>query len=210
MNAVALAGALIAAAYALVSGRLRRTPLFFEIVSYGLAAYALGVFYAFLRESAASADFAPGDSTIQYLGIAGAFFFFLSSYYGAMDSLADEGGSAMRPRRIAAGIAAAALLAAGGWWLAAFRGDLAAALAMIPVAATMYFAVKHLAMPDVEMGFIRVLRPYNAAMIGLCLVQPFALASLGGVAGAVATVVDAALIVILPVLARKGVDTWSI
>lgn len=207
MTPVLLAGAVVAAAYALVTLRRDRLPLFYEIVAYALGAYALGALYSCLRASGVAGEGATGSSLVGYLGYAGAFFFLFSSYYGAMDSLADERGSEMRPRRAAALALALALLVAGGGALLALDRPLAAA-ALAPVAATSYFALKHLLSPDVEMGLVEALRPYNAAVLACCLAQPLVLADLGGAAGALASLLGAALLVCVPVLARRGVRRW--
>lgn len=207
MTPTLLAGAVVAAAYALVTLRRDRLPLFYEIVSYALGAYALGTLYACLRASGVAGEVTSDSSLIGYLGHAGAFFFLFSSYYGAMDSLADERGREMRPRRAAAFALALALLVAGGGTLLALGRPLAAA-AMAPVASTSYFALKHLISPDVEMGLVEALRPYNAAVLACCLAQPLVLADLGGAAGVLASLLGAALLVCVPVLARRGVRRW--
>lgn len=208
MTPALLAGAVVAAAYALVTLRRDRLPLFYEIVAYALGAYALGTLYACLRASGiAGEDAAAGTPLVGYLGYAGAFFFLFSSYFGAMDSLADERGSEMRPRRAAALALALALLVAGGWALAALDRPVAA-VALVPVSATSYFALKHLLSPDVEMGLVEALRPYNAAVLACCLAQPLVLAGLDGAAGVATSLVGAALLVLMPVLARRGVRRW--
>ena len=82
-------------------------------------------------------------------------------------------------------------------------------VALVPVAATVYFAAKHLIMPDVEMGIIRVMRPYNGCVLAICLLQPLVL--MGGgvpVLGIVACAATAlATLASLP-LARMGVGKW--
>lgn len=209
MSVLLLAGAIAAAAYALVTLRRDRMPLFYEIVAYALGAYALGTLYTCLRASGIAGVAATDTPLVGYLGNAGAFFFLFSSYYGAMDSLADERGREMRPRKAAALALALALLVAGGGALLAVR-RLVAAAEMVPVAMTSYFALKHLLSPDVEMGLVEALRPYNAAVLACCVIQPLVLAGLGGAPGLVISLVGAALLVAVPVLAHRGVLRWFI
>lgn len=207
MEVALLVGSVPAAAYALVTLRRDRLPLFYEIVAYALGAYALGALYGFLRASGVAGDAASDTSLVGYLGYAGAFFFLLSSYYGAMDSLADERSRKMRPRRAAAFACALALFVAGAGILLSLGRPVAAAV-MAPVAATSHFALKHLLSPDVEMGLVEALRPYNATVLACCVVQPLVLAGLPGAAGVVASLAQAALLVSMPILARRGVLRW--
>lgn len=207
MTPVLLVGAVVAAAYALVTLRRERLPLFYEIVAYALGAYALGTLYTCLRASGIAGGEQTDTPIIGYLGYAGAFFFLFSSYYGAIDSLADERDRKMRPRRAAALILALALLLTGGGALVSLGRPLAAT-ALAPVTATSYFALKHLLSPDVEMGLVNALRPYNAAVLACCLAQPLVLAGFGGITGILVSLLGAVLLVCLPALARRGVLRW--
>lgn len=207
MDVLVFIAAFASAIWALVSLRRKRLPLFMELSAYGQAAYALGMGYDLLYKSAVAAEVVEGDAFVSSLGFAGAFFFFFTSYYGAMDSLADEGGSSLRPRRLAALFASFVLLAAGGGWLWSLGMPFDAAC-MLPVAATAYFSLKHALMPDVEGGFVDAIRPYNAVLLAFCLVQPFCLAGLQGPAGWLVSIVDAALLFALPIVGAKGVGRW--
>ncbi|MBO5301035.1 MAG: permease [Peptococcaceae bacterium] len=148
---------------------------------------------------------------VGYLGFAGMFFFLFSSYYGAIDSLADGGEPALRTYCILAGGAAIVHFAVSvcgvallhkGWWLLVL---------IVPMSGTLYFAVKHLLIPDVEMGIIRVLRPYNALICVLCVgMMLFVLT--GGISGlyTACSVVCAVLLIVSMIAARNGVRKWYI
>ena len=82
---------------------------------------------------------------------------------------------------------------------------------LVPSAATIYFAGKHLIMPDVEMGIIATMRPYNAVIVALCITQMILL--FGNMEGAwawAAEAVNAVLVAASLPLARKGVRKWFI
>lgn len=72
-----------------------------------------------------------------------------------------------------------------------------------------YFAAKHLLLPDVEMGIIRVMRPYNVCVLLLCLCR--VLGQLPGLPAAVSETAWAGgcclLLLLLPA-AERGVRKW--
>ena len=215
MQALLGCAALVACIYGVVYTRRRAfTPLFFTIVAYGLASYFLGALYnvvvwGIMRTGAlrALALLRYGEP-VGLLGYAGAFLFLFSSYWGALDSLADRHDPSYRPRRFAALLAPVAV-AALACVLGAARQPMVA-LALVPVAATSYFAAKHLLIPDVDDGIIRVMRPYNACMLALCLVQPAVQLLDAGVLYTGACIASAALVAAALPLAGKGVSSWFI
>ena len=74
---------------------------------------------------------------------------------------------------------------------------------------TLYFALKLLILPDVEMGIIRVMRPYNLCVILLGLCQTAAL--LPGASGWTEMLAGAllcALLAAMPPVAEMGVRKW--
>lgn len=237
MQALVGIAALAAFSYGLAMSLRPATPLFFRIVTLGFGCYALGAGYDALRMVIISTNalpelaFAPGaldassagaasslamesGLSIGLFGYAGLFFFLGSSYYGALDSLADGHEPAYRPYRAVGLLVPAAIgaMAAALCVLGALSPLTAAAL--LPVAFTAYFAAKHLVIPDVEFGIIRVMRPYNACILVLCLAQPAALITLGDslahaihLAALAATAL--ATFAALP-LAHRGVAKWFI
>lgn len=210
--------ALLAAAWGIAVGRSASTPLFFRIVTYGLACYALGTGYELLRDAVIAGGALGSDAlgslsatgfSIGLVGRAGAFFFLFSSYFGALDSLADGREPGLARYRLGALAAPAAVVGLGAWLSALLGLRPVALLALVPVAATSYYALKHLVMPDVEMGIIRVMRPYNACVLLICLLQPVTLlgADLGLAHGAACALAAAAVLAVMP-LARNGVSKW--
>lgn len=237
MQALVGIAALLAFSYGLARGLRPATPLFFRIVTFGFGCYALGAGYDALLIALIDANALPelaliqgtfplqgaeatsllaagGEFSIGLLGYAGLFFFLGSSYYGALDSLADGREPAYRPYRAASLLAPAAIGAMAGALCASGTLSPLAAVALLPVAFTAYFAAKHLVIPDVEFGIIRVMRPYNACILALCLAQPAALItpgdSLTHLLHFAALAVTALTILAALPLAHRGVAKWFI
>ena len=206
---ILLLGAIIASAYGGYTAIRHKAPLFYTILCLAMISCLMGCVYSVLYDVL----WISGDTGfhVGYLGFAGMFFFLFSSYYGAIDSLADGGEPALRTYRILAGGVALVHFAVSvcgvallhkGWWLLVL---------IVPMSGTLYFAVKHLIVPDVEMGIIKVMRPFNAVIIGICLLMSgyfyaFPHTQLKTIF-AVAT--GCLLAIVLPV-ARNGVRKWFI
>lgn len=186
-------------------------PLFFKILLFACASEFLGA----LAESCWLLVFgvAPTGFHVGYLGYMGAWFFLVSSYFGAIDRLADGGEDIYRPYRLIALLAPAIVFGLTSWSLA--RYGVAACLPLLllalPLGLTCYFALKHLLLPDVELGIIRVLRPYNACLITLSLCETLTLLPdmPGGVITAARGLFCLLLAAMLPI-ANQGVRKWFI
>lgn len=209
MNILILGGALIAVVYGLFTLFRPKVPLFYKIVVYGFCSYLLAVGYSLLYKILMpdAAGFHAG-----YFGYAGLFFFLFSSYYGALDRLADGGETKYKKYRLAPLIPAGVIIAAGVGRIAAeglSYSNLLKLLFLIPVSGTAYFACKHLIMPDVEMGIIRVMRMYNAVILLLCLIQPWSMVTVmeTGQIPAAAGINTVLVILALP-LANRGYHKW--
>lgn len=226
------AAALVAALYGAWHDRTAGTPLFFRIVTFGVACYALSTCYDALKDLIVATDSLPALAlqqgsvlarpaesamplvtgaagfSIGLVGYAGMFFFIFSSYFGALDSLADGGERRLRAYRWRALAAPLALAAIAGALSSVAGIEPFALAALIPAAGTSYFAAKHLIMPDIEMGIIRVMRPYNACMLALCMLQPAVLLLSGGIGHLAACVLAAAATLAVLPLAAMGVRKW--
>lgn len=86
------------------------------------------------------------------------------------------------------------------------------ALLCLPIAPTLYFSIKHLILPDVDLGIIRVMRPYNACVIVFCMVQVLlqAPACSGLDIRAAGSVLSSVLLMTLLPMAEMGVRKWFI
>ena len=202
------AGASAALLFGLCTAFRPKTPLFYKIVFFGTASCFLGSCYealARLLRPSAVQGFHVG-----WLGYVGLFFFLCSSYYGAINSLADSGDRQFRKYRLMAGTIAAAVLAlglTGVFW----RGEQYGLLSIftLPVTMAAYFAAKLLLMPDVELGIITAMRPFNALALLLCAVQLTQFCwSPAGLAGWLMAAAEGLLLLAALPVARTGVRKW--
>ncbi|MCQ5131008.1 permease [Butyricicoccus faecihominis] len=209
MTTMRLCAALAAVCYGVFACTRKKLPLFFKILLYGCISYLMGALFTACYTLVYQAP--PRGFHVGVLGNIGAYFFLLSAYFGAIDRLADGGEAAYRGYRLAALLAP--LLIAGIALSAVVQSGPAACLPLlllaVPVGLTLYFACKHLILPDVEMGIIRVMRPYNFLVILFCLCEtltqvPQLLPNVQTAAGIGACLI---LVFLLPV-AERGVRKW--
>ena len=204
-----MAGAAVALVYGLCTAFRKRVPLYYKIVFFAMASCFLGLRYCALAQLLWPQGLQGFH--VGYFGSVGMYFFLYSSYYGAINSLADDGTKGFRRYRAAAFLAAAltACLATIGIWTMGTGQRILSTLVLIPVVATVYFSVKHLIFPDVEMGIIAAMRPFNAMVAALCMLQAADLCLPAAGTGAwVRAVCMAVLLAACLPVARMGVQRW--
>ena len=202
---------LAALCYGINACTRHKQPLFFKIILYGVVSYFFGALFS--ASYMLVYRIQPAGFHVGYFGHVGMYFFLLSSYYGAMDRLADSGEKNFYIYRFSA---LAAPLVLGGLVLysclkAGLSSSLPLILFVLPMGLTLYFALKHLILPDVELGIIKVMRPYNACVILFCVAEvisqlPQLPQPVVNIALATASIV---MLLLLP-LAQKGVRQWFI
>lgn len=202
-------GVLAAAVFGLCTAFRKRTPLFYKILFLSMATCLIGTVYSLLYDFLWTQTYFGFH--VGYFGFVGMFFFLYSAYYGAYDSIADGDEPSIRKYRLTAKIFTAVYFCVSVFLLLLFKKGLWMLCVHIPMTFTFYFAVKHLIVPDVEMGIIKVMRPFNAVIIGICLLMSgyfyaFPHTQLKTIF-AVAT--GCLLAIVLPV-ARNGVRKWFI
>lgn len=211
MTGLRLAAALIAVGYGVIACMRKKQPLFFKILLYGCVSYFMGALFEACYTLVYQEH--PMGFHVGYLGSIGAYFFLLSAYYGAIDRLADGGERMYRSYRWVA-LTAPAVIVVIAVSVVIQSGPAAGMqllLLTVPVGLTLYFAVKHLILPDVEMGIIRVMRPYNCCVILFCLLE-----TLGQIPQLPALVrtgipsVSCLLLILLLPAAEGGVRKWFI
>ena len=204
-----LFGAFIASVFGICTAFRKKTPLFYKIVCLAALTCLMGNIYTVLYGLLWQQE--DAGFHVGYLGYLGMFFFLYSSYYGAINSLADGKQPELRRFRMLAGLAAALFFAASLMMMYCFGKALWMCIMVIPMGFTLYFAMKLLIMPDVEMGIIRVMRPYNALIVGLCFCMIVRLLSVpGSVLETVSSICTGLLLAFCLPLARNGVRKWFI
>ncbi len=204
-----LSGALVSSVYGCCTVFRRKTPLFYRIVFFAVLTCLMGSVFTLLygllwRRS--DTGFHVG-----YLGTVGMFFFLFSSYYGAIDSLADGRQPELRRFRVAAGIAAAVFFVGSALLMYLSGKAFWTYIVVIPMSFTVYFAMKHLIIPDVDLGIIKVMRPYNAVIVGLCVSMTLRMISRpGSVLETASGICTGVLLAVCVPAARNGVRKWFI
>lgn len=108
------------------------------------------------------------------LGTMGAFSFFFSANYGAIDSLVDDGGKAFRKYRVTAllvQIYVVIMMAIIVMSPATLAFKITCGVVCFMIGTADYFHVKHLLIPDVDYGVVRCLRPFNALALALSVLN---------------------------------------
>lgn len=206
-----LIGVTIALVYGGLTAFQKKTPLYYKILFFGIASCFLGTGYyslAYFLWPEVVEGFHVG-----YFGTIGMFFFLYSSYYGAINSLADGKESKYRSYRMLAGAITLISVVFALWriWMLNASVPFLQTILVIPVGATLYFAIKHLFFPDVEMGIIDAMRPFNVIVCGLCIMQLLELSFVfQGTLGMIFSLINALLLAISLPIARKGVRRWFI
>ena len=204
-----LSGALISSVYGCCTVFRKKTPLFYRIIFFAVLTCLIGSVFTLLY----GLLWSQGDTGfhVGYLGTVGMFFFLYSSYYGAIDSLADGKQPELRRFRVAAGVVAAAFFIGSGLLMYFSGKAFWTYIVVIPMSLTAYFAVKHLIIPDVDLGIIQVMRPYNAVIVGLCVSMTLRVISRSGsVLETVSSICTGILLAVCMPMARNGVRKWFI
>lgn len=190
-----------------------KVALFLQIVVFSLGSLMLGKLYTII--SYVSAGISNNDFNVGMLGTFGCFVFLLSANYGQMDGLVDGKEKKYRKYRVISLIAPAAIAAM--YIPVALSGEnlitkIIIAAMIVPAVLASYYNLKHTIIPDVYMGILASIRPYNVCALALCVFSVAELVSDTLTVNSVLTLIFAALVsivsaVIVPVL-EKGVKKW--
>lgn len=186
----------------------KKKTLFLQILLAALICNLLIQAFAFCNRLAFETN--GLDTIIGMLSSVGFMMFLFSADYGALDSLADSHTKELRKYRIAALVVAALVLAGtiSAYFLRQSLSGLLVGLAMAPAA---YIAFKQCIIPDIAVGFVRVMRPYNVVVLGIIgcqLVLLFVPSDLYAVPAGLLETAKQLLILFLMPTATKGVEKW--
>lgn len=167
---------LLAALFAFVYGAKislkKGGVLFLQIVTCAMGCMLLGQCYYVVYFL--TFGIAPMGFNIGLFGLIGMYFFLYSASFGAMDSLGDNGSKEFSKYRLislAAPLFVAAL-SVGILLTQLSIGEKVGNLIMaIPIAFTSYFALKHLIIPDVDLGILKVMRKYNILILAFSIIN---------------------------------------
>lgn len=148
------------------------------------------------------------------LGVIGSLVFLFSANFGAMDSLADDGGKALRKYRLIALAAPACVVALYVVFMLFTDYPLLAKIMSGVIALfsglSSYYNLKHLILPDIEFGVIECLRPYNVLALVyslLSLIETFTMLRSAAATNIVSVLIGITALLIIPTVAR-GYKKW--
>ncbi|MCR5586383.1 MAG: hypothetical protein K6F77_02505 [Lachnospiraceae bacterium] len=144
-----------------------RKALYAQMITLALGCIAFGRLFNVIR-------LLTGGSITErfqlgFFGMVGSLMFFISSNYGAIDSLIDDGTKKFKKYRAISIIAPCVaiilylvlFIAAGEPKLWKILGGILTAFIVF----SSYFHLKHIVFPDVEFGIVKFLRPFNAVAL---------------------------------------------
>lgn len=150
------------------------------------------------------------------LGLIGGFLFFFSASFGQMDGLVDNRSKEFLKYRLIALAAPVVILVLSGL---SFLFDLPLsaqitnAVICVMIAMSAYYNLKHVFIPDVDMGILKCIRSYNLLSLILMIFSVLNLYSvdlkLDVFSLIVAAIISIIYILILPMLDR-GIKKWTI
>ena len=190
-------------------------PLFLQTITMAMASHALGSIYH-LCQTLTSDVFIEGF-TPAYLGRIGFFLFILTASYGQMDRIVDDGSPKMKPSRYIAFIApiCAVLLYIPNCMIddVPLRTKVVYAIVWVPAIIAVYFNLKHAMIPNMDFGFIKAIKPYNILTLFLCFSELICLTAWDYyymVPLVISAVVFGVLCICTMIVAKKGVEKWTI
>ena len=144
----------------------------------------------------------PEGYFIGYLGSIGSFLFLLTSSFGYMDGIVDDGSSQIKKYRYIALIGPAIAVAL---WIPNMIAEVSVF--------SLYFNLKHAIIPDMGFGFVRAIRPFNLAAFSFALLQLIHLTVwnfCGLIPLLISGTVFGASCIVMVIMADKGVKKWAI
>lgn len=195
----------------------KRGALFLQIIAFGLGCMALGnifVFALYITAPDAIRESLLTGFNIGLLGIFGMFAFIFSASYGQIDGLGDDKSRELRKYRLLALIAPIVSLIFLA--LIVFSGlelymQIIYVVLFLPAILASYYNLKHLIIPDVELGILDSIRKYNLlALIMIALLMLTTASQLYGVA-VLYSILNILTGISAPVMfyfAKKGSEGW--
>lgn len=201
--------------YGIVKFFKPRKAVYAQMIALAVGCVAFGRLYQVVRLLTVGDMF--NGFQLGVFGVIGSLLFLFSANFGAMDSLADDKSRDYIKYRLiplAAPVAALAVYIIFVWFTNLPRSvKIASALVTVFVMQASYFHLKHLIFPDVDLGIIKCLKPYNLfALIYtfLCMAEMVVI-GLGSEIGIliVGVLIGAVLIGVI-ISVERGIKKWTI
>ena len=168
-NNIIFAAAAIGFIYGIFRILIRKKPLFMKLPVMSLGCLSISFLY-FIMQYLTRGE-VPNGFNVGLFGLTGCFMFLFSCNYGQMDSLADDGNSALTKYRLLSWIPIPILICIFvpvylcGTPIVIIVGYSVVMLFLVNAAR---FHFKHLIWPDVNYGVVRCIRGYNLTALILC------------------------------------------
>lgn len=194
---------------------LKRSALYFRILTLAVSCYALISVFRLLYFLCYDGLF--DGMGVTFFGYFGCFLFLLSANYGQYDSLIDDGSRMFRKYRLAALAAPVVMLALLAGYLFGNVGKISGmanvliGIGYLPVIPAAYFHMKHFMIPDMGFTFVRWIRIVNVcALLAelMELARAYLYAAGNALAAAVLTLLISASFLMMLVFAGKGRKSW--
>lgn len=195
----------------------KRGALFLQIVAFALGCMALGNIFVLALNITAPEEVLvtlTKDFNIGLLGIFGMFAFIFSASYGQIDGLGDDHSRELRKYRLLALIAPivnAIILMAIVFSGIEVHMQIIYAILFLPAILASYYNLKHLIIPDVELGILACIRKYNLVALIMTVLVLLATATKQYDVSILYSILNILTGLIAPIVfyfAKKGSEGW--
>ncbi|MBE6014141.1 MAG: hypothetical protein E7241_02070 [Lachnospiraceae bacterium] len=197
-------------AIAMVVASQKRHSLFIHCVFFGLMCFFLFQLWNFANFLWIANE--TGDNIVETISVMGFNMFLFSASFGALDSLADDGSKALHKYRLKAFLLTAVFIAL--FLIKLLTGfSILVCVYGIVLCPLIYLGIKHILIPDIDSGFVRVLRTYYVVVLILVLAESvealtFGLPGYGKILAVLRGIITIIAIWLFP-MAMKGVRQWT-
>ena len=214
-NVIVCICAFIGFIYGMIKFFKPRKAVYAQMIALAVGCVAFGRLYQVVRL------LTGGDMTSGFqlgvFGVIGSLLFLFSANFGAMDSLADDKSRSFIKYRLISLVAPVAALVL--YILFVGLTDLprsvkiASALVTVFVMQASYFHLKHLIFPDVDLGIIKCLKPYNLLALiytFLCMAEMVVIGLNNEIGILIVGVLIGAVLIGVVISAERGIKKWTI
>lgn len=159
------------AIYGIAVSFKKKGVLFVQIIVSGVACLALGNIFTLMLQITAPQEVKNSlmnGFNLGMLGIFGFFFFIFSAAFGQIDGLGDDRSKSLRKYRLIGLTAVIPVLICVALIVLSPAKEalkIVYAIVYLPAVLASYYNLKHLVLPDVDLGIISCMRMYNLFML---------------------------------------------
>lgn len=192
----------------------RKVALYAQLITCAMGCFALSYLFEMILIYANGVI--PTGFQVGNLGLIGGMAFLFTSSYGQMDGLVDDKTPTYHKWRVAALLAPAVILLL---YLPSFFASTALQTRLVTlvqfafIGPAAYYNLKHLIIPDVELGIIKSIRAYDlvALLLEFFITLELVAINLGkGVLMAIFSVIVALLFVMMTPTLKHGMKKWTL